>query len=83
MITGSILALILMILYFFVGLLPTDEFPIEIAQSIATMWGYVQSYNFLFPVSTLLTILGIAMVFHGVLLLWRLANYIGHYIRGN
>jgi len=83
MITGSILALILVLLQFFVNLLPVAAFPTEIAIAIGTMWGYVTSYNFLFPVSTLLTILGIAMIFHATLLVWRLANFIGHYIRGN
>jgi len=86
MITGFFLQIGLTLLQFFVGLLPlatgSFAFPTGITSAIQTIWYYINSVSFLLPVSTLLSALTIAMLFHGTLLLWRLAHLIGGYIRG-
>jgi len=82
MITGLLLTILFALISFFVGLLPTIAFPTGITNAITLIWGLVNSVSFLVPVDTLLTVLGLAMVFHGSILLWRLAHLIGGYIRG-
>jgi len=83
MITGYLLAFLLTFLNFFVGLLPTVAFPAGLSTAITSISYYINAYSFLFPVSTLFTVLGLAFTFHMSILLWRLGNFIMHYIRGN
>jgi len=82
MITGFFLQVFYVFIAFFVGLLPVSEFPDEVTTAIQQAWFYLNSFSFIFPVSTLLTILLIASIFHGAVLLWRLAHLVGGYIRG-
>lgn len=82
MITGFFLSMGLALLSFFVGLLPVVVFPAAITSAVQTIWYYINSVSFLLPVGTLLTVLVLAMSFHGAILLWRLAHLIGGYIRG-
>jgi len=82
MIVGFFLTILYQVLAFFVGLLPTTAFPSAVSAAISTIWGYVNALSFLLPVDTLLTVLGLAMVFHGAILLWRLAHLVGGYLRG-
>jgi len=82
MITGFFLSLFYTLLFFFVNLLPYVAFPVGLVSAISTIWYYVNALSFLLPVSTILTILGLAMIFHGAVLLWRLAHLVGGYIRG-
>lgn len=83
MITGFILSIFYSFLAFFIGLLPVIAFPSEITNAISTLWGYINAWSFLFPVSTLLAALTIAFVYHGVVLAWHFAELIAHYVRGN
>lgn len=82
MITGFFLSLFYALIVFFVQLLPQVQFPTGLANAIGTAWYYVNAMSFLLPVSTILTLLGLAMTFHGAILLWRLAHLVGGYIRG-
>lgn len=82
MITGFFLQIFYILVAFFVNLLPTTAFPSGITNAITTVWYYVNSMSFLLPVSTLLQVLVLAMIFHGAILLWRLAHLVGGYIRG-
>jgi len=82
MITGFFLQIFFAFLNFLVGLLPAVSFPAAITAAIQTVWYYINGLSFLFPVSTLLTVLGFAMLFHVSILLWRLMHLIGGYIRG-
>jgi len=82
MITGFLMQLLYGFLAFFVGLLPTTAFPSEIITALQTVWYYMNSVSFLLPVSTILTVLGLAMIFHGSIILWRLAHLVGGYLRG-
>jgi len=82
MITGFILQIFYAVLAFFIGLLPSTPFPQALANAFSLVWGLINSVSFLLPVSTLVTVLGIAMVFHAAILLWRLSHLVGGYIRG-
>lgn len=82
MIVGFFLNIGYTIANFFVSLLPTVDFPSEISGALATVWGYVNEFSFIFPVGTLLTILGLAMAFHVAVMLWNLIHMVGGYIRG-
>jgi len=82
MITGFFLQIFLTLIMFFVGLLPVVAFPSQITSAIATVWGAVNAFSFIFPVGTLLTVLGIAMTFHLTMIGWNFANYIARWIRG-
>jgi len=82
MITGFLLQIFYSLLYYFAAILPTVAFPTAITEAIQAIWYYINAVSFLLPVSTILTVLGLAMVFHSAILLWRLANYIAGYVRG-
>lgn len=82
MITGALLFLLYGIISFIVGLLPAISFPVSFTTAIQATWYYVNAYSFLLPMSTILSVLGIALTFHVVLMLWRLAHLVGGYLRG-
>jgi len=82
MITGFLLQIFYSLLYFFAARLPAIAFPAAITGAIQTIWYYINAVSFLLPVSTILIVLGLAMVFHSVILVWRLGNYIAGYVRG-
>jgi len=82
MIVGFFLDIIYTFVAFFVNLLPMTAYPQSLADSIRTAWYYINALSFLLPMSTILTVLVLAMSFHVAVLLWRLAHLIGGYIRG-
>jgi len=82
MITGFFLQIGLSLLQFFVGLLPVIAFPTQITTAFQTVWGYVNAFSFIFPVATLVQVLVIAGIFHLTILGWRMANWVGGYLRG-
>jgi len=82
MITGFFLAIFYSFLSFFIVLLPMSTFPAEITTAFATIGGYINALSFLLPINTLLTVLGLAMIFHVTILLWRLSHLIARYLRG-
>jgi len=82
MITGFFLQVFYAVIAFFVGLLPVSDFPTQITSAIQAAWYYINSFSYIFPVGTLLTIIGIATIFHAAVLFWRLAHLVGGYIRG-
>jgi len=82
MITGFFLTIIFAVLSFLVGLLPTIAFPAALSSALSTAWYLINSVSFLLPVSTILTVLGLALSFHVAVLAWRLVHLIGGYLRG-
>jgi len=82
MITGFFLRIGFVVLQFFVAVLPTYPFPVGISNAIVTIGGYINAWSYIFPVSSLLAVLTVAMVFHGALLAWRLIHVVGRYLRG-
>lgn len=82
MITGFLLNVFYGVLQFFVNRLPISSIPQDGLDAIVTVWSYVNAMSFLFPVGTLLTVLGLAMTFHGVIMLWRFSALVANYLRG-
>jgi len=82
MITGFFLTIFAVILNFFVNLLPIYAFPPQISDAIQKIWIYINSFSFLFPVNTLLSVLLIAMIFHGTVIAWHFAHVVMRYLRG-
>jgi len=82
MITGFLLQILYVVVAFFVGLLPTIDVPVGWTSSIALMMSYVNGLSWLFPVSTLLSVLGLAVTFHVALLGYDLSIKIYHMLRG-
>jgi hypothetical protein len=82
MITGFFLNILYAVLWFPISLLPVTTFPPQITAGVATIWGYVNAYSLLFPVSTLVQVIAIATTFHIALFTWRMGNLIASYIRG-
>jgi len=76
MIPGFFLSIFLVMLQFFVNLFPVVAYPTQITSAVNFIWGYINAVNFLFPVSTLLTILGLALTYHVAVFLWRASNWL-------
>jgi hypothetical protein len=82
MITGFFLSLFYTVIMFFVNLLPVSSLPSDWTAALSAVWSYTNAANFLFPMSTFLTVLGLALTFHVTVLLWRLSVWIIHLARG-
>lgn len=82
MIIGFFIAIITTVVNFFVGLLPVYDLPTQWIDAVNNIWGYVNALNFLLPISTLLQVLTIAMLFHVTVFLWHFSLKIYHMIRG-
>jgi len=82
MITGFFIGIITTVVSFFVSLLPIYPIPTQWFDAINFIWGLVNSLNFLLPVSTLLTVLGIAMTIHVTIFVWHFSLKLYHMIRG-
>lgn len=83
MITGFFLQIFYAFVSFFVSILPTVAFPSALGSAITSIWGYMNALSFLFPIQTLLAVLGMAFTFHAALLTWRLFHLVAGYLRGN
>jgi len=83
MITGFLISTFAGFVGFLIGLLPTIAFPTQIATSIALIMGYVNAMNWLFPVSTLITCLGIVITFEIGVFSFKFIRWLIHLIRGN
>lgn len=82
MITGFFLQIGLSVMSFIVGLLPFIAFPTQISTAIATIGGYMNAWTYIFPVATLLQVLGVAFIFHGLIAAWHYLHLLARYIRG-
>jgi len=82
MITGFFITIITVVVSFFVSVLPVYDMPTQWFDAVNLIWGYVNALNFLLPISTLLQVLVIAMLFHGTIFLWHFSLKIYHMIRG-
>lgn len=82
MITGFFLNIGLTLITYFVNLLPVRPFPTEIAGAITAIVGYMNAFSFIFPVGTLLTVLGLALTFHLTVILWNFSHLVLRYLRG-
>jgi len=82
MITGFFLQVIFLFFSFIVGLLPVYAFPTQISDAILVFWGYANAYSFLWPIATYVQVLGIAVFFEAVMLVYNLSLKIWHMLRG-
>jgi len=83
MIVGFFLQIFYSIIHFFVDLLPVIAYPEQIDAAAKTAWGLINAFSYIFPVSTLAQVLGVALVFHGTVLVWRMSNWVLHLLRGH
>ena len=66
-----------LILQTIINLLPEGgTLPTEWTDAVATMWGFVEAFEFLIPIDTLLWCLGIALTFHLGIFAFRVFNWI-------
>jgi len=82
MIVGFFLGIFYTVLSFVVHLLPVISFPSEITAAVTAVGGYLNAWTFIFPVSTLFTVLGLAFVFHFSVMAWHYSHLFLRYIRG-
>jgi len=82
MITGFFIQIFLALVGFFIGVLPIYALPSGISSAFTLIMGYVNALSFLFPVGTLLTVVGIAIFFHISMFAMDAILYIIHLIRG-
>lgn len=83
MIIGFLLQAFTVFLSWIALILPTSALPTQISDGVTLIVGLMNAWSFIFPVATLFEVLGVAMLFHGALLLWRLAHMVASYVRGN
>jgi len=83
MITTFFLLLGYQFLNFLVGLLPVSAgVPTEWVEGVNTVWGYINSFSFIVPVSTLLSVLTLALIFHGSIFAYHALMWIIRKIPG-
>jgi hypothetical protein len=82
MIIGFFLQIFYVFITFVFGILPSTPFPFQISSGIVTIGQLINAFSFLFPVGTLFTVLGLALVFHGAFLAWRVAHWLINVVRG-
>jgi len=82
MITGFFLSIFTAIISFFVGLLPTVPIPAGALNAFTSVWTFINAYSFLLPVSTMLEVLSIVMTYYVAILVFDIALWIIHLLRG-
>jgi len=64
------------------GFLPTGSLPSAISTSLNTIVGYMNTFNFFFPIQEIFVVLGISLAFELAVQLFFFANWVYHKIRG-
>jgi len=82
MIIGFFLSVLFIFVNFIVSVLPTVEFPTQIPEMWNTIFGLMNSVNFLFPVYQLMLAVVIGLGFHIAMILWYHGHMGGRYVRG-
>lgn len=82
MITGLLLTIPFTIFYFIVGLLPTGALPTQVSTAFNAISSYMYSFNGIFPIDTLFTLLGYALILQATVLSWNFILLIANYFRG-
>lgn len=77
MIIGFILSLPAYLIGMIIGLLPSGaSMPTEWIESVYAIWRYIEAFAFIVPVSTLLTVLGLALTFHMAIFGFKIFHWI-------
>lgn len=83
MITGFFLEIVYQFINFLIGLLPLGEsIPQTWINGVYTIWSYINSFSFIVPVNTLVSVLAIAVTFHLFIFAWKGLHWIWSLIRG-
>lgn len=82
MITGFILTVVSNFLLGLFILLPEGHLPSDLTDSIGYFWAIFNSFSYIIPVSTVLTVLALVLSFELVLLLWSMVHWIIRKIPG-
>jgi len=82
MITTFFLTVLFSFLGLVLGLLPTGSLPTAITTSLEFIVGYMNTFNFFFPIQEIFVLLGVALLFELALQIFHFANWIYHKIRG-
>lgn len=84
MIVGSLLNIFYLFLAYLIGVLPVSSgIPAAWTSAVATVWGYLNAWNYIFPIDTFVLLLAAAMTVHLGFYAVRLAFWLIHLIRGN
>jgi len=65
-----------------VGLLPTGNLPANMSTAFAYFIGVANTFNYVFPLATLLEALAVVLIFDGAVMLWHFVNWIIRKIPG-
>lgn len=82
MITGFFLQIFYALITFLIGLLPTLALPSGFTDALTLAMSYVNQFTFLFPVSSLLAVVSLALTFHAAILAFDFTLWIIHTLRG-
>lgn len=82
MITSFFISILSAFVTFIVALLPSGSLPSGVSSAVTAAVGYIQVFDFLFPVGTLFTVLAAAIVFHLAMFLWSMLLWIISLVRG-
>lgn len=83
MIIDAILNLFFNIINFLIGLLPMSGFPVSIMTGIHNFFTSIYQYNGIFPIDTAFFLIGWAVTFWSIVLVWEIINWIIKMFRGN
>ena len=83
MITGFFLSITVSFVGFLIGLLPYGEISTNFTSAINYVVGVLNTFNYLLPISTLFTVLGLVVAFDIALWFWQFSKWITRLIRGH
>lgn len=84
MITGAFISMFSYIIYGFSLTLPGGTFlPDNFVLLLSDLIGYAYAWNWIFPISSLLSVLSSLILFLIAELAWRVAKYFLRMVRGN
>jgi len=77
MITSFLLSILYGFFNLILSILPAGQaVPAEWVSALYTVWGYINSFSFIVPVTVLLWALVVALAFHLGVFLWRLFHWV-------
>jgi hypothetical protein len=84
MITGFLINALGILVSNLIALLPTSSgFTSGFNTSLTQFFGYAYSFNDIFPIDTLITVLGLTVAFQAGVLLFKMFNWVLGKIRGS
>lgn len=78
-----ILLVTIPLISFFLGQINWFVLPAGFTTAISTLFGWMQSLNFVIPVDTITTLLALALVFQTALIVFKASIWFIRHLRGN